>query len=69
MGSKKISASVDYMSKEKVREELQKMICTFINNNSISSKEQLDEFFKTLDTASKALKMVPYEVYKAISKI
>jgi hypothetical protein len=61
---KKVGASSGYMKKERVRERLQAMILEAIELGDIKDQKGLDEFVGTLDMAAKALKMVPFDVYK-----
>ena len=53
-----------YRKKEAVRADLQNLIVSRLKTREITSKEELDDFFKTVEMSLKALKMVPFEVYK-----
>ena len=63
----KVGASAGYMKKERVRERLQEMIVEAIKGGDIADQKGLDEFVNTVDMAAKALKMVPFEVYKKMA--
>lgn len=55
-----------YRKKEAVRSDLQALIVSRVKSGEITSKEELDDFFKTLEMSTKALKMVPFEVYQTL---
>lgn len=55
-----------YRKKEAVRFDLQALIVSRVKSGEITSKEELDDFFKTLEMSIKALKMVPVEVYQTL---
>lgn len=63
-----IKASRDYMLKEKVREEIQALVLQKISSGQIKNEEALKEFWKTVEMASNALKMVPFDALKAVAK-
>lgn len=60
--------SVAYAKKESLRQSIQDMLTAAVASGDVSSKEQLDEWWSTLDMASKALRGVPFDVWKAMSK-
>ncbi len=62
---KKVAASPEYMSKEAIREALQKLILAKVAD--IDSDEQLADMFKTMDMAMMALKQVPLGVWKTLA--
>lgn len=62
-----IKASRDYMLKEKVREEIQAMLVQRISSGEIKSEEALKDFWKTIEMASNALKMIPFDALKAVA--
>lgn len=66
--TEKIRASREFLQKESVREEIQKMIIDAVGSGKISSKQDLDEFFKTVSMAANALQQVPFEVYQKLSE-
>ena len=59
-----IKASKEYMAKEKVREDLQRMISSRVSLGEIKDDAELREFWKTLEMAIIALKMIPAEAFK-----
>lgn len=59
-----IKASKEYMAKEKVREDLQRMISSRVSLGEIKDDTELREFWKTLEMAIIALKMIPAEAFK-----
>ena len=63
-----IRVSKEYMSKEKVREEIQNMIVERVSSGEIKDQKELEEFWKTVDMACSALKMISYSTFKGISK-
>lgn len=66
--TEKIRASREFLQKENIREEIQKMIIDAVGSGKISSKQDLDEFFKTVSMAANALQQVPFEVYQKLSE-
>ncbi len=60
----KISASPEYMAKERVREALQGMISGMVASGQVADQAALDEAFAAFDMSVKALKMVPFEVWQ-----
>lgn len=63
-----IKASPDYLKKEAVRGRLENIVYDLVSTGEIGSQKDLDNFFRTVDLAATALKMVPFEVYASISK-
>ena len=63
-----VSASAEHVKKEVIRERVQSLITQMILDGSISSQEQLDDTFKTIDMAMRALKSVPFEVFQKLAK-
>lgn len=63
----KAGASPEYMQKEKLRERLQTLIVDVVKAGTVGDQGALDETFKSLDMALKALKMVPFEVWQRLS--
>jgi hypothetical protein len=59
-----IKASREYMVKEKVREDLQKLIAARVASGEIKDEVSLKDFWKTLEMASLALKMIPVEAFR-----
>lgn len=57
----KVTASPEYMKKEKVRSALQELIEGQVASGDIASDDDLKDFFKTLDMAAKALSNVPFK--------
>ena len=60
----KIGASDSYMKKELVRERLQQMIVDMVRSGEIADQQSLDDFIVSVDMSAKALKMVPFDVFK-----
>ncbi len=58
-----IKASREYMAKEKVREDLQRMIADRVASGEIKDDAALRDFWKTLEMAAGALKMVPVDAF------
>lgn len=63
-----VSPSTDYLHKEDVRKELQKLIVSRVASGNVSNQDELNELVSTLDMALKALKMVPFKAYQSIIK-
>jgi hypothetical protein len=63
-----ISASEDYMKKERIREDLQDRVIEAVMKGDIKDEKDLVEYFKTVDMAVKALKMIPYDVFVKLAK-
>lgn len=59
-----IKASREYMAKEKVREDLQHMIAARVASGEIKDDAALRDFWKTLEMAAGALKMVPVDAFR-----
>lgn len=59
-----IKASREYMAKEKVREDLQRMIMARVASGEIKDDAALRDFWKTLEMAANALKMVPVDAFR-----
>jgi hypothetical protein len=59
-----IKASREYMAKEKVREDLQRMIADRVASGEIKDEAGLRDFWKTIEMAFVALKMVPVEAFR-----
>lgn len=59
-----IKASREYMAKEKVREDLQKLIAARVASGEIKDDISLREFWKTLEMAALALKAVPVDAFR-----
>lgn len=63
-----IKASKEYMLKERIREEIQSLVSSRVSSGEISNEEQLRDFWKTVDMAISALKMVPFVGHKKPSQ-
>lgn len=59
-----IKASREYMAKEKVREDLQRLIAARVASGEIKDEAGLRDFWKTLEMAAGALKMVPVDAFR-----
>lgn len=66
--SGKVSASETYMKKEIVREKLQALVVEAIASGEVQSQKELDEWWKTVEMATKALKMVPVIAWQSSNK-
>ena len=66
--SEVVAASSQHYQKEVIRQELQDMLVNRVKDGKIDDQQSLDEFFATVDMAKEALKNVPFDVYKKISK-
>lgn len=64
-----IQASASYLKKERVREQMQALIVEQVKSGTISSDEDLNEFFKSVDMSVSALKMVPFQVYVSMANV
>lgn len=65
----KVSASADYMKKERVRERLQGLISSAISSGEITDQLTLEQFIKDVDVSMTALKMIPFEVWAKLSNV
>ncbi len=63
-----IKASRQYILKERVREEIQNMIISRVTSGEIKNEGSLLEFWKTLEMAINALKMVPLNAFVGSKK-
>ena len=66
--SRKVSASETYMKKEVVREKLQALVQEAVASGEIQNQKELDDWWKTVEMASKALKMVPLMAWQTSGK-
>lgn len=66
--SRKVSASETYMKKEVVREKLQALLQEAVASGEIQNQKELDDWWKTVEMATKALKMVPLMAWQASRK-
>lgn len=62
--TKKVAASKIYMKKEAVRENLQRLLQEAIDTEEVRSQEELEDWWKTIEMAAAALKMVPFTAWK-----
>lgn len=63
-----VAASAEYARKEDVREALQAVLQQFVSSGTISSQEELDSWWKSVDMSVLALRHVPLDVWKRMSK-
>jgi hypothetical protein len=63
----KIGAAPAYLKKEAVREALQKIVIASVESGDTTDQKALDQFFADIDMSTKALKMVPFDVWKKMS--
>ena len=68
LGGKKVGASKSYMKKEELRQKLQELLQGEVATGSVTSQEELDEWWSTVEMATKALKMVPFVAWKSMNK-
>jgi hypothetical protein len=66
--SRKVGASETYMKKEVVREKLQALLQEAVTSGEIQNQKELDDWWKTVEMATKALKMVPLMAWQASGK-
>ena len=66
--SGRVSASETYMKKEVVREKLQALLQEAVASGEIQNQKELDDWWKTVEMATKALKMVPLMAWQASGK-
>ena len=64
----RVSASETYMKKEIVREKLQALLQDAVASGEIQNAKELEEWWKTVEMATKALKMVPLMAWQASGK-
>lgn len=65
--SGRVSASETYMKKEVVREKLQTLVQEAVSAGEIQNPKELEEWWKTVEMATKALKMVPLMAWQTTS--
>ncbi len=63
-----IKASREYMTKEKVREDIQRMVIARVASGEIKDEAGLRDFWKTVEMAISALKMVPVEALRGAKR-
>jgi hypothetical protein len=66
--SSKVSASETYMKKEVVREKLQALVQEAVASGEIQSQKELDDWWKTVEMSTKALRMVPLMAWQSTKK-
>ena len=66
--SRKVSASETYMKKEVVREKLQALVQEAVTSGEIQNQKELDDWWKTVEMATKALKMIPLMAWQTSGK-
>jgi len=64
----KVSASETYMKKEIVREKLQALVVEAVTSGEVQSQKELEDWWKTVEMATKALKMVPVMAWQSSGK-
>jgi hypothetical protein len=65
----KVSASNAYMEKEAIRQVLYDFLVERIAVKKISTQDELTDFWKTLDMASRALRAIPYDTFTKVLSI
>lgn len=63
-----VAASSSYMKKERVRESLQRVLQDAVASGEVSSQDELDDWWNTLDMATSALRAVPFDAWKRAKK-
>lgn len=64
----KVSASETYMKKEVVREKLQALVQEAVSSGEVQNAKELEEWWKTVEMATKALRMVPLMAWQSSKK-
>jgi predicted house-cleaning noncanonical NTP pyrophosphatase (MazG superfamily) len=64
----KVSASETYMKKEVIREKLQALVQEAVSSGEVQNAKELEEWWKTVEMAAKALKMVPLMAWQSSNK-
>ncbi len=59
-----IKASQEYMRKEKVRQKVQDVVAELVSIGDIKSDAELVDFWRTVEMAVDALKMIPLTALK-----
>jgi len=67
MTEAKVSASPEYMKKERLRASLQQVIAGMVASGEIKDESDLEGAFAAADMSLKALKMIPLEVWQKCS--
>ena len=63
----KVCASSKYLKKEVTREKLQDIVVDLVGSGKVTNDDELKDLFNDIDIAAKALKMIPFEVWKKLS--
>lgn len=66
--SGRMNASETYMKKEAVREKLQAFVQEAVTSSEIQSQADLEAWWKTVEMATNALKMVPLMAWQTSGK-
>ena len=66
MEEAKVGASPEYMKKERVRETFQQVIASMVAAGDVQDEKDLQELFNAADLSLKALKMIPFDVWKKL---
>ena len=66
MEEAKVGASPEYMKKERVREAFQQVIASMVAAGDVQDEKDLQELFNAADLSLKALKMIPFDVWKKL---
>ena len=69
LGEGRITASPDYMLKEKVREQLQDFIAAKVAGGEVQDEAQLDRLMNDMSLSLTALKMIPLNVWKKLASL
>lgn len=65
----KIAASQSYMGQEEIRQALQSVLVSRVSTGQIKNQQGLEEFWKTIDKASLALRSIPYDVLVRLTTV
>jgi polyhydroxyalkanoate synthesis regulator phasin len=63
----RVTASIEYMRKERIREHVQSLIIETVKSGEINDQNGIDDFCKSAKMALSALEMVPFEVWLKLS--
>ena len=64
----KISATPEYLKKERIREELQSVIASRVNAGSINDEKDLQSLIADMNMALAALKMIPLSAWRRLAQ-
>lgn len=59
-----IAAGPAYMTKEKIRENIQNLVVDAVQAGGVKSQDELDEWWKTVEISIKSLRLIPFNIVK-----